>query len=337
MIIIRFGFRGCQYTWYVHENWAMFISFLLSTILGLTVKKFINSYSEKKKIKMANPKGGIDQCMDPDSVYEVLDPVLEVVIRRMLKVPMVGVTEIISPEVLIMSYAVATQAIKSLTILGFAVTVDRCKELGVKIILGVICSLAVVFNPIGFGLVSLTGGIVTLALVANLTMGDLNCQNLLAKLPSEEIIRTLPGGEQELRHISYLQAPPQRASKLLVKGSEELELYTPISSKCDSEVKTDFLLVPGVEGPTLFGVSNAKTSVEKTEVIERKCNQRYGPLKSRTKTLADLKREDTTENKEKAEPGIRRYQKRRNSYEQRYRMRREAIRNNRIRNDDNDL
>ena len=41
--------------------------------------------------------------------------------------------------------------------------------------------------------------------------------------------------------------------------------------------------------------------------------------------------------KEKAEPGIRRYQKRRNSYEQRYRMRREAIRNNRIRNDDNDL
>lgn len=45
--------------------------------------------------------------------------------------------------------------------------------------------------------------------------------------------------------------------------------------------------------------------------IHCKCEREYVPLKERTKTLADLKKEDSTENREKAAPYIKRYEDRR--------------------------
>ena len=110
MLIIKFAVWGCKYTWYIHENWAMFISFLLTMIVGISFRKIRNiiknSCSEEKKIKMING-AFFDECIHPDSVYEVVDPRLEIVIKRMLKIPSTGDTVIISGEVwevLIMAY-----------------------------------------------------------------------------------------------------------------------------------------------------------------------------------------------------------------------------------------
>lgn len=51
---------------------------------------------------------------------------------------------------------------------------------------------------------------------------------------------------------------------------------------------------------------------EKSQLqITRKCRKQYVPLKKRTKTLADLKTGDSTENKKKALPYIERYENRR--------------------------
>ena len=42
--------------------------------------------------------------------------------------------------------------------------------------------------------------------------------------------------------------------------------------------------------------------------IYRKCDKEFVPLKERTKTLSDLKKQDSTENREKAAPYIKRYE-----------------------------
>ena len=45
--------------------------------------------------------------------------------------------------------------------------------------------------------------------------------------------------------------------------------------------------------------------------IHRKCDKEFVPLKEQTKTLSDLKKQDSTENREKAAPYIKRYEDRR--------------------------
>ena len=43
----------------------------------------------------------------------------------------------------------------------------------------------------------------------------------------------------------------------------------------------------------------------------QKCDKKFVPLKERTKTLSDLKKQDSTENREKVAPYIKRYKDRR--------------------------
>jgi len=45
--------------------------------------------------------------------------------------------------------------------------------------------------------------------------------------------------------------------------------------------------------------------------VRRKCEAEYVPLKERTKTLADIKKDDSTENREKAVLSRKRYEDRR--------------------------
>ena len=84
MLVIKFAIRGSKITWFVNDNWIMFISFLLTMVTGLGFRKIKNS---NKKIKITNLKVGdfIDKCINPDSIYELVDPTLEIVVRQMLK------------------------------------------------------------------------------------------------------------------------------------------------------------------------------------------------------------------------------------------------------------
>lgn len=130
------------------------------------------------------------------------------------------------------------------------------------------------------GVVSLTSALVAGAIMLNVAIGivDFECNNFVSKLPMEQ--------------VSHEKTP-----KVFIKGSEDTEIY--FSSKdADDYCYSEFEKVEA---------SNTKPQNR----IRRTCEKKYVPLKERTKTLDDSKKEDSTENREKAAPYIKRYENRR--------------------------
>ena len=292
MILIKFARKGVHYTWLINENWVMVISFLLTMGIGVVFRRIKNS---NKEIKMSNLRGGnfIDECIEPDSVYEVLDPALEIVIKQMLNLPPAFGPVVISVPVLILSYVVSQQPIKQITILGVSVFVDRVTSLGVKAAIGV--GSGAVFFILPVGVVSLTGALLAGAIAFNVVQGITNfeCDNLVSKVIMER--------SSEGKAIGFLERPPEKNPRVFIKDNEDIELYFPSPNKneyCVSESKQK------VEK------SNLRTEQPQTQIY-RKCDKEFVPLKERTKTLSDLKKQDSTENREKAAPYIKRYEDRR--------------------------
>ena len=289
MILIKFVRKGAHYTWFINDNWVMVISFLLTIGIGVVFRRIKNS---NKKIKMSNLRGGnfIDECIEPDSVYEVLDPALEIVIKQMLNLPPASGPVVISVPVLILSYVVSQQPIKQITILGVSVFVDRVRSLGVKAAIGV--GSGVVFFILPVGIVSLTGALLAGAIAFNVVQGSTNfeCDNLVSKVVMER--------SSEGKAIGFLERPPEKNPRVFIKDNENIQLYFPSPNKneyCVSESKQK------VEK------SNLRTEQPQTQIY-RKCDKEFVPLKERTKTLSDLKKQDSTENREKAAPYIKRYE-----------------------------
>lgn len=294
MIVIKFVRKGVHYTWFVNDNWVMLLSFLLTMGIGIAFRRIKNS---NKKIKMSNLRGGrfIDTSIDPDSVYEVLDPGLEIVIKQMLNLPPAFGPVVVSVPILILSYLVSRQPIKQITILGVSVFVDRVKRLGVKTAIGV--GSGSVFFILPVGVVSLTGallaGAIAFSVVQDIT--NFECNNLVSKVTMER--------GSEGKAIGFLERPPEKNPRVFIKGNEDIEIYFPSlnnNEDCFSESKQK------VEKSNVRGVIT-----EPQNQIHRKCEKEFVPLKERTKTLADLKKQDSTENREKAAPYIKRYEDRR--------------------------
>lgn len=292
MIFIKFARKGVHYTWLINENWVMFISFLLTMGIGVVFRRIKNS---NKEIKMPNLRGGnfIDECIEPDSVYEVLDPTLEIVIKQMLNLPPAFGPVVISVPVLILSYVVSQQPIKQITILGVSLFVDRVTSLSVKVAIGV--GSGAVFFILPVGVVSLTGALLAGAIAFNAAQGITNfeCDNLVSKVIMER--------SSEGKAIRFLERPPEKNPRVFIKDNEDIEVYFPSPNKnedCVSEYKQK------VEK------SNLITEQPQTQIY-RKCDKKFVPLKERTKTLSDLKKEDSTENRETAAPYIKRYEDRR--------------------------
>lgn len=243
-------------------------------------------------------RGGdfIDNCIEPDSVYEVVSPALEIVIKQMLNLHPAAVPVIISVPVLILSYIVSQQRIKQITVLGVSGFADQIKDLGVKTVIGIASGSIFFFTPVG--VVSLTGALLGGAIFFNIALGinHIECSNFVSKVPTEQV--------SEGKTVSFLERPPEKNSKVFIKDNENIELYSPRTNdknSCSSEykqVKVTNLNLRGVEP-------------EPQTQIKRKCEKEYVPLKKRTKTLADLKKQDSTANREKAEPYIKCYEDRR--------------------------
>lgn len=93
-IVIRFTIRKAIVTWYVNENWVILISFLITILTGVAfkiIKRRLKIFY--KKIKICNPRvvkfiygKFVDECIEPNSIYEVVDPALELVIKQMLNI-----------------------------------------------------------------------------------------------------------------------------------------------------------------------------------------------------------------------------------------------------------
>lgn len=262
-------------------------------ITGVVFRRIKDS---NKKIKMSNPKGGafIDDCIDLDSIYELVDPVLEIVVKQMLNLPPSAGLVVISTPVLIIASIVSQQTLKQITILGVSVFADKFKDLAIKAGIGIFSGSIFFFVPLQ--LVSLTSALVATAIAVNLSqgIGHFECENFVSKVPMERV--------SEEKTIGFLETLPEKSPKVFIQGSEDTELY---------------ILSPDDNG-SCFSVYNEmeKSNLKpfKTEPqtrIRRQCEREYVPLKERTKTLADLKRHDSTENREEAAPYIKRYENRR--------------------------
>lgn len=84
----------------------MIFTFSTTVIIGLIYKRIKNSNKTKK---LPNPRGGkfIDQCVEPDSIYELVDPTLQIVVKRMIGLSVQSGSIIISPALLILAYIVS--------------------------------------------------------------------------------------------------------------------------------------------------------------------------------------------------------------------------------------
>jgi hypothetical protein len=165
--------------------------------------------------------------------------------------------------------------------------------LAVKTGIGIVSGSIFFFIPIG--VVRLTSTLLAGAIIFNVAQGIsyFECNNLVSKVTMERV-------SQE-KNIGFLETLPEKTPKVFIKGSEDTELYIPSHNDndfCSSKYKQD-----EVEKSNI-GLVKTETQIQ----IHRKCEKTYVPLKERTKTLADLKKEDSTENREKAAPYIKRYE-----------------------------
>jgi hypothetical protein len=256
----------------------------------------------KKRIEIANPRGvALVDCFNSRSVYELVDRSLEIILKRMLNLPPESGPLIVSVPLLLLAYVVSRQTINQVTILGISVFTDKLSILMVKGTLGAIGgSILLFYAP---GLVTLTTAIMTLGLVINIARGinSFECDNFIQKVSMERISN---GPDR-----AFLEGLPEKTPKIFIKGNENIEIFVPSYDSKDScyseyrrfqvKKKSNLLLL------------KPETGTETETHIHRKCEKKYIPLKVRTKTLSDLKIEDSTENREKAAPYIEKYEERR--------------------------
>lgn len=293
MISIQFYIRGTKVTWFINDNWVILISFLLTLLVSTACKIVFRKIKQlNKKTEIPNPKGGegfIDQCIEPDSAYELVDPALQLTVRRMLDIPSEKGPLIISVPVLILAYLVRYQPLKQVGLLGLKMVVENYKIVAVKAGTGTVTGVLAAFLPVS-PIPKLCGIAATLIFVASTINGidSLECSSVVSKLAHERVYEN----KEIPKEIHFVETPPEKTPKIFIKGSKEVEIYGPTKNKnenvCSSEYKPE--VVPRVN---------------------RNCKKEYIPLKDRTKTWADLKREDSTENRNQAKRYIERYEKRR--------------------------
>ena len=133
MLIIKFNWGDSKITWFMNDNWVILISYLLTTLMIQIVKITVH-ICKPRKIKMANPKGGefIDECIEPDSIYELVDPNLQVAVRQALDLTGKKGPLIITAPVLMFAYIIAKNPIIQVVIGGFTVATDNFKIVALK-------------------------------------------------------------------------------------------------------------------------------------------------------------------------------------------------------------
>ena len=284
LLVIKFVVRGSQVIWFIDNNWVAFLAFLLTMSMGVIFRR-VKSWNQR--VRMPNLTGGdsIADCIEFDGIYEVIDPGLEIIIKQMLNIGSKTGPVIISVPVLIISYLVAQQPIKQMTILGVDVFVNQIKNLVIKTVVGIACGSIFFFTPAG--LVGLSSALISGAIIFNIARGinHIECNNFVSKVPTER----LSSG----RKISFLERPAENNSRVFIKDKESIVLYSPYTTENKSCYLED----------KLIEVSDSNLDKTKTK-INRKYEKKCGPLKERTKTMADLVKHDPTTTRNNAESKI---------------------------------
>lgn len=316
MLIIKFSFFEKKITWFINDKYMMIISFLLTVAIGQIIKRIRNS---NKKILLPNPKGGqIEKCIEPNAIYEIVDPSLEIMVKKMLDLPYASGPLVISPPVFILAYMVLQKPVQLFKLKGVKVLIENGREIVVNAVVGAVGGVMFILGPgqlmggvVGLkALAILTTTVLSGTIMYNVLNKDINCDNLVSKLYMDPQTSSMERVVTK-KVLGFAESPKERNFRVYIEGSENTELYIPENSlkhECylDSETKSS-----EIENKALVKKMDGIPETKINSLVKRTCKKTYKPLKYRTKTLNDLKVEDSTENREKAAPYIKKYEARR--------------------------
>ena len=296
LLVIKFPFRGKLYTWFVDDNYALGISFLLSFVIAFLLKKIRNRRLALKEASNKPPRGGTDliKCFDVDKIYEVTDSKLKVLIREILQKP--GGSLIITPAVVIYAWFLKHNTAAQLALFGTKVVVENQISTVIKVGLGTAAGIC-----LGIGIANPPGLVISITLASTLLLNvyfrnDVNCNDILRELPAPQPIEKVVPAQPR---VFLADAPHNNEGQIFLKDYESSATIYQVHETTDQMCAID---------------SGKQATSEKStsEVIEVECvtKKNYVP-KDRTMTLDDLKKFDGSEQMEKAAPSLQRYQNRR--------------------------
>jgi len=216
-----------------------------------------------------------------------------------------------------MAYIISIEDVKQIAILAASIAFDNFKNLVAKATLRSVSAVSVLlyFTSLVPATAFVSAAVTTrIIFIIVFSMNSLECDNFVSKLPMERV---------DGQKIAFSERLTEKMPRIFTKTTEDSEIYIPIQNGkpfCSSE-------------PKKVMVKKSNMQPLKTEIqpqIDRKCKTTYVPLEKRTKTWDDLIREDSTENRKKAEPYIKDYEKRVKRHEDRakiYENRRKLITN----------
>jgi hypothetical protein len=292
MILIKFVRKGIHYTWFINENWIAIFVFLIILLGGVTVRTF---WPKKRKItdRMLPPRGGtnIIDCLEPEKTYELVDDAVKLAFRQNFNE---GATRgpgpvIIKAGVFIYSYLMANKQINSFLFTGLEIYITNIRDLALKS--GTAATLAMALLRF-FGTAvsaSVLGSLVAAIIIAIAASNNLNCSDFVRELPQTPL-------EIGTTQTAVFLDEPQDLSnnKVFILDNEETIIYVPQETgkeSCSEQITEEYLEVENIN-PTIPW----QRIYRKTPIVQRKCysDRKYVPLKARTKTMADLKKDDVS-------------------------------------------
>lgn len=305
MVVVRFVKNRITYTWFISDNFIAFSVFFV-VLLGGTIIKIFTSKKNNKQF-LSDTRGGTDNiisCVKPNGVYERIDPALKLLFRKRFKQGDSVGPVIINIGVFFYSwFALKKNPIISVMVNGVEIYITNIVTIILKS--GISGSLAVLLlNCFGTSLlIKIMGGVVFAMIIGFNISNSVNCNDLVRELPQSKI------GKEK---VVFLDEPPERLNdKIFIVGTEETKIYVPKQTDyewCLEESEEAYLEIDNINP-----VIPWQRFHQKEKIVRRKCysDRKYIPLKLRTKTLQDLKKDDFSKEREMTDASLEKFENKR--------------------------
>ena len=157
---------------------------------------------------------------------------------------------------------------------------------------------------------SVLGSLVAAITIAIAASNQLNCSDFVRELPQTYIERGTT--DLPVQTAVFLEEPQDLSNnRVFIVDNEETKIYVPQETgyeACSEQITEVYLEVENIN-PTIPW----QQIYRKAEAVQRNCysDRKYVPLKARTKTMEDLKKDDVSKRREITEGYSKQYEKKR--------------------------
>lgn len=346
---IRFILKDKIITWYFSPYLIMVFTFLLGFGLTIIVKKLKQFVEKKLKNHQKQTKdplkiegGGFEKCIEPDKIYEVIDPGMKLAIRDMFNHINDSDTLFITPHALILAKYVAYQFKMRLMIEPHITKVVIKYIQGAMIEAGIVGiptttrELLLTLSPMG--IVPLLAIFTSLPAVALVKTGSFILASLVGSIGiadrfsgkfCDRLLQAQPLDVIEGHVLNYANQQKIAPGTIFVKGNPDLLLY----EKLQVNTKVDKIRLIEQESDSScqmlaeFTFQNCEPSktltVKDIEILEldktfesRSYEQKYIEIKGSTPSFDEIKTHNQGKNLEKTRRSREAYDKKLQNYQQ---------------------